>query len=74
MSAPALVLPVVQDALVAPAQGVREEVRWVSIWDASLQRDRRVIIPTTLDVPQLCVRQCSGRAIPHNVDLKLWTV
>jgi hypothetical protein len=72
MSAPPLVVPVTQAAQVAPTQGI-PEVRWVCLWDASLQRNMRVIIPTTLDVPQSCVRQCSGRAINHSVDLKYWT-
>jgi hypothetical protein len=33
-----------------------------------------VLIPTTLDVPQFCVRACSGREIPHDINLKYWTV
>jgi hypothetical protein len=49
-------------------------MHWYLIWDADLQVDRELLIPTTLDGPQFCVRAVSGRQILHDVHLKFWTV
>jgi hypothetical protein len=49
-------------------------MHWYLIWDAQLQRDRKLFIPTTLDGQQFCVRAVSGRQISHDVFLKFWTV
>jgi hypothetical protein len=34
---------------------------------------RKVYIPVTHSVPPYCVRECSDRALKHEVDLKVWT-
>ncbi len=44
------------------------------IRDATLQVERKLFIPTTMNVPQYCVRAISGRRILHDVNLKFWTV